>query len=303
MKCNVAIIQDSPVLFDKAKTLQKFGALTYEAAHRGADIVVFPEAFISAYPKGMDFGVVIGHRPENSFDWYNLYHQSSIDLNSNELDDICNVAKKNNIFIVLGLIEKHGGTLYCSVIYIDKEGNYKGKHRKLMPTAMERLVWGCGDGTTMKVVASEYGKIGAAICWENYMPQLRIHYYEQLIDIYCTPTVDDREVWQSTIRHIAKEGRCFVVSACQFMTKEDCPSNYPISNNYTVDNIYINGGSCIINPFGNYVVSPKYGKKDILLAEIDLGMITKAKFDFDIAGHYSRKDIFNMKVRSCPEIS
>jgi nitrilase len=188
-------------------------------------------------------------------------------------------ARAHGVWLVIGAIERDGGTLYCTVLFFAPDGSLAGKHRKLMPTAMERLIWGFGDGSTLPVIETGFGKIGAVICWENYMPLLRAAMYAKGIQLYCAPTVDDREVWPATMRHIALEGRCFVLSACQWSASEK-----------------IGGGSLIVGPLGKVLAGPNYGGECILTAEIDVGETAEGKFDLDVAGHYARPDVFRLEV-------
>ena len=188
-----------------------------------AELVVFPEAFISAYPKGLDFGARIGMRSKEGREMFAKYYNSALDFESIYYKKLCHIAKKNKIIISIGVIEKDNGTLYCTVLMISKKGEFIGKHRKVMPTAMERLVWGYGDGSTLPVIDTPIGKIGSVICWENYMPLMRMAMYSKGIQLYCAPTADDRETWISTMTHTALEGRCFVFSSCQYLLREDCP--------------------------------------------------------------------------------
>jgi nitrilase len=186
------------------------------------------------------------------------------------------------------------------VLFFSPDGQLLGKHRKLMPTALERIVWGSGDGSTLTVVDTPYGKLGSVICWENYMPLLRTAMYAKGIKLYCAITVDDRDTWLPTVTHIALEGRCFVLSACQFLKRSDLPSGYLAGRFPTSPDVLIRGGSCIISPLGQLVAGPKYGEECVLTAEIDLDEITRAKFDFDVVGHYSRPDVFRLEVNEQP---
>lgn len=263
-----------------------------QAAKAGTKLIVFPEAFIPAYPKGLDFGVRVGTRSDEGRALYARYHAEALDPLAGDFDLLCEAAKETGVFLVIGIIEREGGTLYCSILYIDETGNVRGKHRKIMPTAMERVIWGAGDGSSIKTIDTSFGKIGGAICWENYMPLLRQRLYEDGVQIYCMPTVDDRETWQSTVRHVAREGRCFVLSCCQYMVAADCPPDYPADAGASPEGVCIKGGSCVADPLGNWIIEPTYGKKDVLYAELDLSLIVKAQFDFDIVGHYVRKDVF-----------
>lgn len=290
-----AVVQDSPVLFNLHLTIEKVEIITKKAAENNAKLIVFPEAFISAYPKGLDFGAKVGSRTQRGREEFLQYFNSSLDLNSKEYFKLLNIAKKNKVFLVIGVIEKTLGTLYCTVLHISDKGELLCKHRKLMPTAAERLVWGFGDGSTLKTTTTSLGILGSVICWENYMPMLRMTMYDQGIQLYCAPTADDRDTWISTMIHIALEGRCFVFSSCQYLTKNEYPDNFEISNTYNNEAI-MKGGSCIISPLGKVLASAGNVKKTIIYSEINLDEITKGKYDFDVVGHYSRPDIFKLKV-------
>ena len=295
MTFKAAVIQDSPVLFNLKLTIDKVETLTKEASRNGASLVVFPEAFISAYPKGLIFGAKIGSRTLKGRKEFLQYYNSSLDLNSSEFRKLLNIAKKNKVFLVIGVIEKSSGTLYCTILHISDKGSLLCKHRKVMPTAAERLVWGFGDGSTLETAKTRLGVLGSVICWENYMPMMRMSMYDQGIELYCAPTADDRETWISTVKHIALEGRCFVFSSCQFFTKADYPSEFDISN-IVGDEPIMKGGSCIISPLGKVLASAGNKKRAIIYSEINLDEIIQGKYDFDVVGHYSRPDIFKLKV-------
>ncbi|EKS70286.1 nitrilase/cyanide hydratase and apolipoprotein N-acyltransferase [Burkholderia sp. SJ98] len=198
--------------------------------------------------------------------------------------------------LVIGVIERDGGTLYCTALFLGPDGAYLGKHRKLGPTGAERLVWGRGDGSTMPVFSTDVGKIGASICWENYMPLFRAAMYQKGVEVLCVPTADGRETWLPTMRHIALEGRCFVLSSNQFARRSDYPEDYPAFQNQASDSIVTVGGSCIIDPLGNVLAGPNFDGEAVLIADIDLDDITRAKFDLDAVGHYSRPDVFRLLV-------
>jgi nitrilase len=193
------------------------------------------------------------------------------------------------------LIERDRGTLYCTVLFFSPDGAYLGKHRKIMPTASERLVWGFGDGSTMPVFDTPLGKIGAVICWENYLPLMRAAMYAKGIELYCAPTADPRDSWIASMRHIAVEGRCFVLSCNQFNRRRDFPSDYGALGD-DPDAIVTRGGSCIVDPFGNFLAGPNTEGEVILTAEIDRAQIVRGKYDLDVVGHYARPDIFQLQV-------
>jgi nitrilase len=271
----VAVVQAGSILFDTEATVAKAERLLAEAA--GARLVVFPEAFLGGYPKGADFGARVGSRTPDGRKEFRRYFESAIDVPGAATERIGEAARAIGAWVVIGVIERGGGTLYCTALFFSPDGRLAGKHRKLMPTAMERLIWGFGDGSTLPALETGFGKIGAAICWENYMPLLRFAMYRKGVAFYCAPTVDDRETWPVTMRHIALEGRCFVLSACQ---KTEL----------------IRGGSVIVSPLGKVLAGPCYDGERILRAELDSGEIAEGKFDLDVAGHYARPDVFRLEV-------
>ena len=289
----VAVVQASSVFFNRQKTLEKTAQRAEDAASRGADLVVFPEAFISAYPRGMDFGAVVGARSAEGRELFRRYWESSVDVPGPDVDALASIARENNVYLVIGVIERDGGTLYCTVLFFAPQG-YLGKHRKLMPTGSERLVWGFGDGSTLPVYDTPLGRLGAVICWENYMPLLRMAMYSKGIQIYCAPTADNRDSWFSTMRHIAVEGRCFVLSCNQFVRAKDYPDNLCPGDN--PEKVICRGGSCIIDPFGNFLVEPCFDGETILTADLDMNEIVRGKYDFDVTGHYARPDVFKLLV-------
>jgi len=291
-----AVVQAAPVVFDRDATLAKVRALTADAAAKGAQLVVFPEAFVSAYPKGLDFGARVGGRTPEGRRMFRRYFESAIDVPGPAVDALGDAAREHSVFLVIGVIERDGGTLYCTVLFFDPDGNLLGKHRKLMPTAMERLVWGMGDGSTLPVFDTPIGKLGAVICWENYMPLLRTHMYGKGIQLYCAPTVDDRDTWARSMQHIAFEGRCFVLSAVQYLRRGDCPPDYPAIQGDDPATVLIRGGSVIVNPQGVVLAGPNYDGESILTADLDLNEIVEGKYDLDVVGHYARPDVFRLTV-------
>lgn len=291
-----AVVQASPVMFDTPRTLEKLADLTSDAAGRGANLVVFPEAFVGGYPKGLDFGARLGMRLPEGREDFRRYFEAAIDVPGPATEAIAAAARAAGAHLVVGIIERDGGTLHCTALMFGSDGRLLAKHRKLMPTAMERLVWGFGDGSTLSVVDTPLGKLGSVICWENYMPLLRMAMYAKGIQLYCAPTVDDRDTWLPTMQTIALEGRCFVISACQYLTRADCPPEYRAIQGDDPATVLIRGGSCIVGPLGNVLVRPNFDGELIQVAELDRGDIARGKYDFDVVGHYSRPDVFRLHV-------
>lgn len=297
----VAVVQAASVIMDREPTTQKAVSLTLQAAEKGAKLVVFPEAFIPAYPRGLTFGTTVGSRsPEGRQDWLR-YWENSVPVPSETTEVLGEAARKAGVYLVMGVIERDsessGGTLYCSVLFFGPDGTLLGKHRKLKPTASERIIWGEGDGSTLPVLDTPYGKIGALICWENYMPLARAAMYAKGVQIYIAPTADARDVWQSTLRHIALEGRCFVLSCNQYVTKDMYPTDLACYHELESSPYEMcRGGSAIVGPLGEYLVEPVYGREDILIADLDLRLIASSQFDFDVVGHYARPDVFQLLV-------
>lgn len=298
-KTLVAAVQVGSKLFNFEATLSLFAQKLTALKKQGVDLAVFPEAFFGGYPKGVDFGARVGMRNPEGRDLFVKYYNAAVERNSPEMWKILKLVKDAGLNVVTGLIERDGGTLYCVSVTIGRDGNILAWHRKLMPTAMERIIWGVGDGSTMEVASTDIGKVSMAICWENYMPLYRAHLYAQGAQIHCVPTVDDRDVWLPTMQMIALEGRCFVISACQFMTMSDVndPAFVPLQG-IEPDTVLINGGSLIISPMGDVLAEPVFGKPATVMAEIDLDDIARGKFDLDVDGHYGRPDVFNLSVNT-----
>jgi nitrilase len=297
----VAVVQASPVVFDRERTLHKLRALTADAARAGAQLVLFPEAFVSGYPRGLDFGAVVGSRTDEGREWFRRYWESSVDVPGPAVDFLSDTARAHDVFLVAGVVERGGGTLYCSVLFFAPDGSYLGKHRKVMPTGSERLVWGFGDGSTLPVFDTPLGKVGAVICWENYLPLMRTAMYAKGIEIYCAPTADSRDSWIASMRHIAVEGRCFVLSCNQFNRRSDFPSDYRSIFGTDPHDVVCRGGSCIVDPFGNFLAGPHMDGETILVADIDRRQIARGKYDLDVVGHYARPDIFTLHVDERPK--
>jgi nitrilase len=290
------VVQAASAAFDTPRAVEKAVRLAGQAAGLGAGVVVFPEAFLGGYPKGADFGARVGMRTREGRAWFRRYFESGINIPGPETAALGDAARSHKLHMVIGAIERDGGTLYCSVLFLAPDGSLLGKHRKVMPTAMERLIWGFGDGSTLPVFDTSAGRLGAVICWENYMPLLRTAMYAQGIQVYCAPTVDDRDTWIPTMRHIAMEGRTFVLSACQFARRRDYPADYECVMGDEPETILIRGGSTIVDPLGQVLAGPVYGEECLLTADLDPGRIAEGKYDLDVAGHYARPDIFRLTV-------
>ncbi|KAK9059063.1 hypothetical protein SSX86_021682 [Deinandra increscens subsp. villosa] len=299
------VVQAATIFYDTPATLDKAERLLAEAASFGSQLVVFPEAFIGGYPRGSNFGVTIGNRTLKGKEDFRKYHAAAVNVPGPEVDRLAAMAGKYKVFLVMGVIERDGYTLYCTVLFFDNQGCYLGKHRKLMPTGLERIIWGFGDGSHIPVFDTPIGKIGAAICWENKMPLLRTAMYAKGIEIYCAPTADSRDLWQASMTHIALEGGCFVLSANQFCRRKD----YPAPPEYVFtgtdeepapESVVCAGGSVIISPSGAVLAGPNYDGEALITADLDLGDIARAKFDFDVVGHYARPEVLSLIVRDDP---
>lgn len=297
----IAIAQLGSVAFDPDATVDKAVDAIKEAATQGARVILFPEAFLGTYPKGLSFGTTVGRRTEAGRDEYLRSWNGAVELNGPEVAAVAVAARENQLFVVIGIIERADRTMYCTIVMIDENGTLVGHHRKVMPTGAERLIWGFGDGSTLPVVDSPAGALGSVVCWENYMPLLRSAMYGQGIEIYCAPTADDRDTWLPTVQHIALEGRCYVLTACQVMRRRDYPDDYATLFGTQPDDILLRGGSAVVSPRGEVIAGPAYGEECILYAEVDKTEIVRQSLDFDVAGHYSRSDIFSLTIDTEPK--
>jgi len=282
----------------KGATLDAILAFEAEIAASGASLVVMPEALLGGYPKGEDFGTRLGYRMPEGRDAFARYHANAVDLDGPEVAALAGLSDRTGAAIVLGVIERAGSTLYCTALFIEPGRGLVAKHRKLMPTGLERLIWAQGDGSTMPVIESRAGRLGAAICWENHMPLFRAAMYSKNVQIWCAPTVDDRDVWRSSMRHIAHEGRCFLVSACQVMGSPGELGTQ--ADNWDADRPLIRGGSMIVGPLGDVLVGPIEMETALITATVDVADLAGARYDLDVVGHYSRPDIFGLTVNETP---
>jgi len=297
---HVAVVQAASIPFDAEACIDKAVRLIGEAAATGAKVIVFPEAFIVGYPKGLGYGLVVGARDAAGREEFRIYLEAAIEVPSLQTQRLGEAAAEHGSYVVMGIIERELGTCYCTVLFFGPDGSLLGKHRKLMPTALERMIWGFGDGSTLTTVNSPYGRIGSVICWENYMPMLRMAMYSKNVALYCAPTADDKDTWLSSMQHVALEGRCFVLTACQFIRKRDFPDTVRVSLGDSPDSVLMRGGSAIVSPLGKVLAGPNFEGETILTATLDLGEIGRGKFDFDVVGHYSRPDIFQLIVNEAP---
>lgn len=295
MPCRtVAALQIGSLPEGKQATLDLI--LSYEQAIRdaGAALVVMPEALLGGYPKGEIFGTRLGYRLPEGREAFARYHANAIDVPGAETEALAGLSARTGASLVLGVIERAGSSLYCTALFFEPGEGLVARHRKLMPTGTERLIWAKGDGSTLPVVDSAAGRLGAAICWENHMPLLRTAMYAKGVELWCAPTVDEREVWQCSMRHIAHEGRCFVISACQV---QPSPRELGIEvPGWDDDRPLIQGGSVIVDPLGEVLAGPLRNATGLLCAEVDTDQLTRARYDFDVVGHYARPDVFELRV-------
>lgn len=299
---NIAVIQAAPVLFNRDETVQKAIALLREAKGLGAEIIIFPESFIPAYPRGLSFGFTIGGRTEEGRRDWQRYYENAVAVPGPVTELLGKACKEAGVYLSIGVTEKEakgpGTTLYCTNLFFGPDGALLGKHRKLKPTGSERCLWGEGNASTLTVLTTPFGKIGSLICWENYMPLARMALYEKGVTLYIAPTADSRPEWQHTIRHIALEGRCFVISCNQYVEKAMYPKDlYYYADLQTQPEIMCRGGSCIIDPMGQPIAGPVYDKEAILTAALDLEQIIRSRLDFDVTGHYARPDVFHFSIK------
>ena len=304
-RISVAVAQVSSVFADKDACIAKAVTVIREAGKQDVDLVVLPEALIPGYPRGFTYGAYVGNRTEAGRQDFARYWKASMTVNEAETRLLREAAQEAGAFVVIGISERsqagNGGTLYNSLLYLGPEGDILGVHRKLMPTASERLIWGSGDGSTLTTVASPFGAIGGLICWENYMPLARMAMYAKGVSIYVAPTADARDSWGATLRHIACEGRCFVLGCNQYFSKSMYPPDLALYDELAdLPEELCRGGSAIIDPFGEYVCQPLYGAEGVLYAELDLNKIHQGHLDFDVVGHYNRPDVFKFSVNEAP---
>lgn len=299
----VAVIQMPPAYLDRTTTIAQAAESVREAAHGGAQLVVFPEAFVPGYPAW-----IWRLRPGGDMALAERLHAALLDnavtVGGNQLAPLQEAAREHRVTLVCGVHERDGefsrGTLYNTVLTIGPDGTLLNRHRKLMPTNPERMVWGMGDASGLKAVDTPCGRVGALICWENYMPLVRYALYAQGVDIYVAPTYDTGERWIATLQHIAREGGCWVIgSGCAFRAS-DLPASMPGRDElYPNRDEWVNkGDSAVVAPGGKVVAGPLSAELGILYADMDLALIAQARRSLDVVGHYARPDLFQLRVNS-----
>jgi nitrilase len=301
----VAVVQAAGRPFDTPAAVSRVEELTAEAASQGAELVVFPEAYVGGYPWGLAFGTAVGGRTPAGRRAWESYHAGAVEVPGPEVERLSEAARAHGVHVAVGVVERDatysGGTLFCTLLYLGPDGRLLGKHRKLKPTAQERIIWGEGDGSTLPVVDTGKGRVGGLICWENYMPLARMAMYGKGVEIYLAPTADARPRWQATLQHIALEGRCFVLGCNQYVTREMYPDELELRHELEAwPEALCRGGSAIYDPAGECLAGPIWDEEGILYADLDLGAVARGKFDFDVTGHYARPDVFRLAVDERP---
>ena len=298
----VACIQVEPVILDRDATIEKLATVAGEAAAHGAKLLVFPEAFIPAYPSSVWARALAGWEEPGAREAFALLARESLEVPSEAADRLGEIAAAHEVWLVTGVTERdpsRPGTLYNTLLYHAPDGSLALKHRKLVPTNHERLVWGQGDGGGLRAIETDLGRIGGLICWENYMPLARFALYESGVEIYVASTADDGEAWQSTLIHIARESRTFVISPSHFQRAASYPAEFPLRAmlDGTGTDVIGRGGSAILAPDGSYLAGPAYDEEAILYAELDPAVLDAARQRFDPAGHYHRPDLLRLRVK------
>jgi nitrilase len=296
----VACVQAEPVVLDRAATIEKLGELTAEAKGGGAQLVVFPETFVPAYPSSRWARAFAGWADPRAKAAFAMLAREAVDVPGPDADRLGEIAHDNEVWLVTGVNERdpeRPGTLYNSLLYHAPDGRLALHHRKLVPTNHERLVWGPGDGGGLRAIPTDLGRIGGLICWENYMPLARFALYDSGVEIYIASTADDDDAWQATLVHIARESRAFVVAPAHFQRASAYPDDFPLLDLLEGVDVIGRGGSAILAPDGSYLAGPLYDEEGILYAELEPQRLYEERQRFDPAGHYHRPDVFRLKVR------
>jgi nitrilase len=296
----VACVQAEPVILDRDATLDRLEQLAAEAAGNGAELVVFPETFVSVYPSSRWAKAFGGWENPAAKDVFAQIAPSSIAVGSPAERRLGAAARELGIWLVTGVNEvepEQPGTIYNALLYHSPDGELALHHRKLVPTNHERLVWGQGDGRGLHAVETGFGRIGGLICWENYMPLARFAVYQSGVEIYVASTADDGDLWQSTLVHIARESRAYVVAPCHFQRAASYPDDFPLASELEGAGLLGRGGSAILAPDGSYLAGPLYGEEGILFAELDPSTLLAERQRFDPVGHYNRPELLQLTVR------
>ena len=297
----VACVQAEPVILDRDATIEKLARLAGEAAAEGASLLVFPEAFIPVYPSSAWAKALAGWSDDRAKEAFALMAEQSVSVPGEAVDRIGDAAREHGVWIVTGVTEvdpERPGTLYNTLLYHSPDGELALRHRKLVPTNHERLVWGQGDGGGLRAIQTDLGRMGGLICWENYMPLARFALYESGVEIYIASTADDGDAWQATLVHIARESRAFVVAPSHFQRASAYPDDFPLLEQLEGLDVIGRGGSAILSPDGSYLAGPLYDEEGILYAELDPASLRAERQRFDPAGHYHRPDVLQLKVRA-----
>jgi nitrilase len=295
----VACVQAEPAIFDREATLDKLALLTAKAAAERAELVVFPETFVSVYPSSAWARALAGWADPNAKAAFARLWRSSVEVPGPAADRLSAIAREHGVWLVTGVNETdpaRNGTVYNALLYHAPDGSLALKHRKLVPTNHERLVWGQGDGAGLRAIETPLGRIGGLICWENYMPLARFALYESGVEIYIASTADDSDEWQATLVHIARESRAFVIAPSHFQRASSYPEDFPLHELLEGRDVLGRGGSAILAPDGSYLAGPLYGEEGILYAELDPERLAEERQRFDAAGHYHRPDVLQLSV-------
>jgi nitrilase len=297
----VACVQAEPVILDREATVDKLARLAGEAAGEGASLLVFPEAFIPVYPSSIWAKEFAGWADPRVKEIFARLVDQAVTIPSEAVDRIGEAAKEHGVWIVTGVTEvdpERNGTLYNTLLYHAPDGSLALRHRKLVPTNHERLIWGPGDGSGLRAIPTDLGRIGGLICWENYMPLARFALYESGVEIYIAVTADDGDAWQATLVHIARESRAFVVAPSHFQRASSYPDDFPLRDELEGIDVIGRGGSAILAPDGSYLAGPLYDEEGVLYAELDPAVLRAERQRFDPAGHYHRPDVLRLKVKA-----
>jgi nitrilase len=300
-RLTVACAQVEPVIFDRDATIEKLGQTAAEAASNGARLVVFPEAVIPAYPSSIWARALAGWAEDGAKEAFALLARESVEVPGPAERRLGELAREHEVWLATGVTERdpaHPGTLYNSLLFHSPDGKLALKHRKLVPTNHERLVWGPGDGGGLEAVETPYGRLGGLVCWENYMPLARFALYESGIELYVASTADDSEEWQSTLVHIARESRCFVIAPSHFQRAASYPADFPLRTLLDGVDVIGRGGSAILGPDGTYLAGPLWDEEGVLYAQLEPSRLDEARQRFDPTGHYHRPDVLGLDRRS-----